>query len=153
MVVKFSLHTSIRVLLSLVVQFDLELGQMDVTTAFLYGTLDENIYMKKPPGFEQVGKENMVCHLQKSIYDLKQSFRQWNKCFDSFIASKGFIKNSFDTCVCKKSVGPKIFVLWLLYVDDSLIASNDSYRICFNTFWQYHQLEINMTNSCCTIFN
>lgn len=57
-------HTSIRILLSLVVQFGLELEQIDVTT----GTLDENRYMKQPPGYEEIGKENMVRHLQKSIY-------------------------------------------------------------------------------------
>lgn len=68
-------HTSIRILLSIVVQHNLELEQMDITTAFLYGSLDENIYMKHPPGFVEIGKEHMVCHLRRSIYGLKQSPR------------------------------------------------------------------------------
>ena len=46
---------------------------MDVTTAFLYGDLEEDVYMKQPEGQEEKGKEHLVCKLQKSIYGLKQS--------------------------------------------------------------------------------
>lgn len=102
---------------------------MDVTTTFLYGTLDEDIYMKQPPGFEELGKENMVCHLQKSIYGLKQSSRQWNKCFDTFITFKGFKRNSFGHCVYKKKVHAQYCVLLLSYVDDILMASDDIQEI------------------------
>lgn len=122
-------HTSIRALLYIVVHFDLELEQMDVTNAFLYGTLEENIYMKQPLGYTEDGKENLVCHLQKSIYGLKQSLRQWNKRFDTFITSKGFVKSHFDCCADKKEVTSNIFVLLLLYVDDILIASQNMAEI------------------------
>ena len=72
-------HTSIRMLLAIVAQFDLELEQMDVKTAFLHGELEEKIYMKQPEGYIQDGKENKVCLLKKSFYGLKQSPRQWYK--------------------------------------------------------------------------
>ena len=49
---------------------------MDVRTAFLSGDLVDDVYMSEPTGFEEVGKEHMVCKLQKSIYGLKQVFRQ-----------------------------------------------------------------------------
>ena len=75
-VVKYS---SIRILLALVAQLDLELVRMDVKTAFLHGDLDEEIYMNQPDGFKVVGKEKMVCKLEKSLYGLKQSPRQWYK--------------------------------------------------------------------------
>ena len=45
-------HRSIRTILYLVANFDLELEQMDVKTAFLYGELDETLYMQQPEGFE-----------------------------------------------------------------------------------------------------
>lgn len=122
-------NTSIRILLPIVVQFDLELEQMDVTTTFLYGTLDETIFMKQPPGFFENGREDMVCHLQKFIYGLKQSPRQWNKRFDSFILSQGFTKCPFNSCVYRKTVSENVFVLVLLYVDDILIASADKREI------------------------
>jgi len=78
-------HTSIRMLLAIVVQFDLELEQMDVKTSFPHGELEEKIYMKQPEGYIQKGKENKVYLLKKSLYGLKQSLRQWYKRFDSFM--------------------------------------------------------------------
>jgi len=63
-------HTSIRVLLALVAFQDLKLEQLDVKTAFLHGELEEKIYMQ-PEGFIVLGKEDYVCHLKKSFYDLK----------------------------------------------------------------------------------
>lgn len=55
-------HVSIRYLLSIVVQFDLELEQLDVKTAFLHRTLDEYILMSQPEGYEVEGStENFVC--------------------------------------------------------------------------------------------
>ena len=53
-------HSSIRVLLALVAQLNLELVQLDVKTAFLHGKLEEEIYMTQPEGFKVDGKENMV---------------------------------------------------------------------------------------------
>ena len=61
-------HSSIRVLLALVAQLNLELVQLDVKTAFLHGDLEEEIYMTQPEGFKVDGKENMVCKLEKSLY-------------------------------------------------------------------------------------
>lgn len=71
----------------------------------------------------------MVCHLQKSIYGLKQSPRQWNKRFDSFILSQGFTKSAFDNCVYRKACSASVFVLILLYVDDILLASSSKIEI------------------------
>jgi hypothetical protein len=48
---------------------------MDVVTAFLNGTFDEDIYMEQPEGYVVPGKENLVCHLKKYLYGLKQSPR------------------------------------------------------------------------------
>jgi len=66
-------HTSIRMLLSLMAQYGMELEQMDVKIAFLHGSLDEKIYMKQHDGFIEIGQEDNVCLLQRSLYDLKQS--------------------------------------------------------------------------------
>jgi len=65
-------HTSIRMLLAIIAQFDLELKQMDVKTTFLHGELEEKIYMKQHEGYIQEDKENKVCLLKKSLYGLKQ---------------------------------------------------------------------------------
>jgi len=68
-------HSSIRILLVLVAQYELELDQLDVKTAFLHGDLEEEIYMPQPTRFKTARKENMVCKLKKSLYGLKQSSR------------------------------------------------------------------------------
>jgi len=79
--------------MALVVQYDLELHQMDVKTAFLNGNLEEEVYMDKPEGFAIKGKDYMVCKLKKSIYGLKQASQQWYLKFNDTITSFGFTKN------------------------------------------------------------
>ncbi|KAM1000142.1 hypothetical protein ACFX2A_006927 [Malus domestica] len=114
---------SLRIILSLVAHYDLELHQMDVKTAFLNGELEEEIYMQQPMGFVREGQENMVCKLNKSIYGLKQASRQWFMKFDQKVTAMGFIENKIDDCIYVKVCGSK-FVFLILYVDDILLASN-----------------------------
>ena len=92
-------HSSIRILLALVAQFDMELVQMDVKTTFLHGDLEEEIYITQPDGFKVAGKENWVCKLNKSLYGLKQSPRQWYKRFDQFMIGQNYTRSNFDHCV------------------------------------------------------
>ena len=68
---------SLRSILAISAIEDLELHHMDVSSAFLNGDLDEEIYMSQPEGFVQPGQEHLVCRLRKSLYGLKQSPRQW----------------------------------------------------------------------------
>lgn len=64
---------SIRVILWLVVFYNMSFWKVDIRTFYLYGTLEETIYMKQPPGYE-VG-DDLVCKLHKSLYGLKQAMR------------------------------------------------------------------------------
>ena len=65
-------YKTIRLILAFVAQFDWELEQMDVTTTFLHGELEEEIYMKQPPEFETKKEgQNLVCKLKKSLYGLR----------------------------------------------------------------------------------
>ena len=68
---------SLRIIMTLVAHFDLELQKMDVKTAFLNGNLEEEVDMKQPKGFSSSGDEHLACKLKKSIYGLKQTSRQW----------------------------------------------------------------------------
>ena len=97
-------HSSIRTFFSIVAMHDLEVEQLDVKTAFLHGELEEEIYMDQPEGFIVPGKEDFVCKLNKSLYGLKQSTRQWYKRFDSFMMSHGFKRSEYDSCVYIKFV-------------------------------------------------
>ena len=60
-------YNSIRLLLALSVFHDLKLEQMDVQTAFLHGSLDEEIFMAQPEGFIESGSEDKVCLLKKRM--------------------------------------------------------------------------------------
>uniref|UniRef100_A0A2N9IBB7 Integrase catalytic domain-containing protein n=1 Tax=Fagus sylvatica TaxID=28930 RepID=A0A2N9IBB7_FAGSY len=121
--------TTVRVVLAMCATFDLYLEQLDVKTAFLHGELEEEIYMLQPEGFEEKGKENLVCKLNKSLYGLKQAPRCWYKRFDSFIMSLGYNRHSSDPCVYYKRFGDGNFIILLLYVDDMLVAGPNKDRI------------------------
>ena len=75
---------------------------MDVKIAFLHGDLHEEIYMVQPEGFEEKGKEHLVCKLKKSLYGLKQAPREWYQKFDAFIRSHGFRRSEIDHCLYTK---------------------------------------------------
>ena len=122
-------HSSIRILLALVAQFDLELAQLDVKTAFLHGELKEEIYMTQPNGFKVAGKEKLVCKLHKSLYGLKQSPRQWYKRFDKFMSGQKYTRSLYDPCVYFRKLQDGTFIYLLLYVDDMLIASKSKVEI------------------------
>jgi hypothetical protein len=76
--------------MSLVMQYDLELHQMDVKITFLNGGLYGNVYMAQPKRFVIEDKENLGWHLSGSIYGLKQTSRQWHHKFDETIRKFGF---------------------------------------------------------------
>ena len=123
-------HSSIRILLALVAQFNMELVQMDVKTTFLHGDLEEEIYITQPDGFKVAGKENWVCKLNKLLYGLKQSLRQWYKRFDQFMIGQNYTRSSFDHCVYFRKLQDGSFIYLLLYFDDMLIASRNQGEIC-----------------------
>ena len=122
-------HSLIRILLSMCVNLNLHLEQMDVKTAFLHGELEEELYMAQPKGFEEPGKEDYACLLKKSLYGLKQSPRQWYRRFDDFMLHCGFTRSKYDGCVYFKALNNSKRMYLLLYVDDMLIACEDMEEI------------------------
>ena len=90
---------SVCALIALAAKNNMILHHLDVTTAFLNGTLDEEIYMKQPEGFEIKGKEHLVCKLRKSIYGLKQASRCWNTAFHTHLCTIGFCQSDNDLTI------------------------------------------------------
>ena len=104
---------SLRIVMALVTHFDLELHQMDIKTAFLNGDLHEEVYMDQLEGFQDKGKEHMVYKLKKSIYDLKQTSKQWYLKFHEILITFGFKDNLVDQCIYLKINGTKICIIVL----------------------------------------
>ena len=76
---------TIRLVIALAHNRDWSLYQLDVKSAFLNGTLEEEVFVKQPPGFEIKGKEDKVFRLHKALYGLKQAPRAWNKRINFFL--------------------------------------------------------------------
>ena len=125
LVVRFK---SIRVLLAIGAQHNLELHQMDVATAFLHGELTEDVYMQQPAGFVESGKENLVCRLKRSIYGLKQSLRCWNRALDGQLKEMGFSQTSSDPCLYVLTDSGEIFVV-AVYVDDIILGCSSPMKM------------------------
>lgn len=68
--------------------YDLDIDQMDVKTAFLYGLINQLIYVEMPKGTETNATRDMICKLRKALYGLKQSPRRWYKRLSSFFLEK-----------------------------------------------------------------
>ena len=120
---------SIRTMLSIAASTDLEVEQLDVKTTFLHGDLEEEIYMQQSEGFMEKGKENLVCCMKKSLYELKQEPGQWYQIFESFMVDHDFHKTQSYHCVFVKRYDRGDFLVILLYVDDMLIVAQDPKKI------------------------
>ncbi|XP_073137773.1 uncharacterized protein [Henckelia pumila] len=118
-------HSFIRILLAITAMQDLEFEQLDVKTDFLHGNLEEKILMAQPKGFEIDPQAGKFCLLQKSIYCLKQSPRQWYKRFDVFMLQHGYMRSKFDSCVYFRKLQNQYFIYLLIYVDYMIIACKD----------------------------
>ena len=92
---------------------------------FLHGSLEEDIYKEQPEGFALAKWTDLVCHLWKSLYSLKQAPRQLYQCFDNTIWEMGYKCCMEDHYVYYRAKGIKEFIALLLYVNDMIIISKD----------------------------
>ena len=113
---------SYKALFAIAASLDLEIEQMDVKTAFLYSTLDKEIFIEQPEGFED--GTGQVCCLNKALYSLKQSPRVWYYTLSRFLADSKFYPIDADHSVFSNG---SIYIA--VYVDDLLIIGKDKVKI------------------------
>ena len=100
----------------------------NVSNAFLYGDLQEQVYLAQPPGFEDLSHPDYVCHLHKALYGLKQAPRAWYLKFSTYIKQMGFTRCPYDQSLFYRTQGSDILLL-LIYVDDILLTGSSSSQI------------------------
>jgi histone deacetylase 1/2 len=116
---------TIRLILSLAVSQGWILRQLDVQNAFLHGILEEEVYMKQPPGFVDPNFRSYHCKLEKALYGLKQAPRAWYSRLSDKLQSLGFTPSKADISLFyyKKA---SVTIYLLVYVDDIIVASSSS---------------------------
>lgn len=114
--------TSVRVLLQKAGQENMLIHQMDVKAAYLHAPIDYEVYTDQQEGYEE--GEGLVCKLEKSLYGLKQSGRNWNMVLHECLTGDSFKQNPADHCVYAKETkhGKVIMIIW---VDDLIIATSN----------------------------
>ena len=117
---------SIRILFAFVASKGFKIFQMDVKSAFLNGFIEEEVYVRQPPGFENPKFPNRVFKLQKALYALKQAPRAWYDRLKKFLLGKGFKMVSVDKTLFLLSHGNDLLIVQI-YVDDIIFggSSND----------------------------
>ena len=119
---------SLQLLMALSVRYGLSIHQVDVTTAFLNGMLEDEVYMQQPKGFECPGKEEFVCKFNKSIYSLKQSPCCWNSTLDAFLKEMQFTQTASDLCIYYQKARKDIMFIGV-YVDDIILAAKNEKQL------------------------
>jgi histone deacetylase 1/2 len=118
--------TTIRLLLSLAVTRGWSLRQLDVQNAFLHGLLEEEVYMRQPPGFSDPDHPDHLCRLTKALYGLKQAPRAWHARLATALRAHGFTPSAADSSLflLQKTA---VTMYLLVYVDDIILVSSSQF--------------------------
>ncbi|KAK8916713.1 hypothetical protein KSP39_PZI022778 [Platanthera zijinensis] len=115
---------SIRAFLAVAAQARLEVHQLDVKSAFLNGSIEEEVYVHQPEGFKKKGEEEKVYKLNKALYGLKQAPRAWNQKIDTYLTTNGYNRSQNDPALYIKRFTPSHFLILCLYVDDLIFIGS-----------------------------
>nr|GEX80520.1 putative ribonuclease H-like domain-containing protein [Tanacetum cinerariifolium] len=98
--------------------------QMNVKSAFLYGTIDEEVYVMQPCGFQDPKFPDRVYKVEKAMYGLHQAPRAWYGTLSKYLLDNGFQRGTIDqTLFIRKQRGD--FLLVQVYVDDIIFGSSN----------------------------
>ncbi|CAI5492583.1 unnamed protein product [Closterium sp. Naga37s-1] len=118
--------TTLRVLLHVAAQRDYELHSLDFSTAFLQGSLHEEIWLRRPPGFTGSFPAGTQWSLRRPVYGLRQAPREWHDTLRTTLAALGFAPSTSDPSLFLRTdtTLPPFYVL--VYVDDLVFATADT---------------------------
>ncbi|KAJ9551956.1 hypothetical protein OSB04_016001 [Centaurea solstitialis] len=113
---------AIRLFLAFASYKGFKVYQMDVKSAFLYGTIDEEVYVCQPPGFEDPKYPDRVCKLRKALYGLHQAPRAWYDTLSSYLLENKFERGVIDKTLFIKRTKTDMLLVQI-YVDDIIFGS------------------------------
>ncbi|CAI7812427.1 unnamed protein product, partial [Closterium sp. NIES-54] len=118
--------TTLRVLLHVVSQRDYEVHSLDFSTAFLQGSLHEEIWLRRPPGFTGSFHSGTQWSLRRPVYVLLQAPREWHNILRTTLAALGFVPSTADPSLFLRTntLLPPFYVL--VYVNDLVFATADT---------------------------
>ncbi|KAJ3676856.1 hypothetical protein LUZ60_002580 [Juncus effusus] len=119
---------TVRLLILLAAQSKWPIYQMDLKSAFLNGVLEEEVYIKEPPGYVKTEKEDKVLKLKKMLYGLKQAPRAWNTLIDAYFKECRFMQCPYEHALYVKMQNGDILLV-TLYVDDLICTGNNHHII------------------------
>ncbi|GJU46028.1 putative ribonuclease H-like domain-containing protein [Tanacetum coccineum] len=96
--------------------------QMDVKSAFLYGKIEEEVYVYQPPGFEDPEFPDRVYKVEKALYGLHQAPRAWYETLSTYLLENRFQRGTIDKTLFIKKVKGDILLVHI-YVDDIIFGS------------------------------
>ncbi len=143
--------TTFRLILTIKLLHGLQSRHFDIETAFLYGNLDEEIYMAIPDGYEEYMKEkdryitskDYCLLLTKALYGLVQAARQWWKKITQVFGNLGFFPTKADPCLfVKQGKGKQPPAFIILYVDDGgIIGTPEIITTVINALSKYFKVK------------
>ncbi|CAI7853845.1 unnamed protein product [Closterium sp. NIES-54] len=118
--------TTLRFLLHVAAQRDYELHSLDFSTAFLQGSLHEEIWLRRPPGFTRSFPPGTQWSLRRPVYGLLQAPREWHDTLRTTLAALGFAPSTADPSLFLRTDTslPPFYIL--VYVDDLVFATADT---------------------------
>jgi hypothetical protein len=117
---------TLRLLLALATKLGLEIHVVDIVGAYLNGKLEEIIYMKQPPEYDD--GTGRVCQLHRTLYGLKQSGRVWNEDLNGTFIKLQFTRLYSDQCVYIRHTSDALIII-AVHVDDMALFGSDSHAI------------------------
>ncbi|CAI6006815.1 unnamed protein product [Closterium sp. NIES-65] len=123
--------TTLRVLLHIAAQRDYELHSLDFSTAFLQGSLHEEIWLRRPPGFTGTFPPGTQWSLRRPVYGLRQAPREWHDTLRTTLAALGFAPSIADPSLFLRTDTslPPFYIL--VYVDDLVFATADTAGLAY----------------------
>ncbi|CAI7816234.1 unnamed protein product [Closterium sp. NIES-54] len=118
--------TTLRVLLHVAAQRDYELHSLDFSTAFLQGSLHEEIWLRRPPGFTGSFPPGTQWSLRRPVYGLRQAPREWHDTLRTTLAALGFAPSTADPSLFLRTDTSLPLFYVLVYVDDLVFATADT---------------------------